>query len=50
MTESKVKYVLLDFDNNPIRYFDYPANNTEKIVEKQMTYDELHKLLGDCLI
>ena len=45
-----MKYVLLDDDGQPVRYFDYPAINTVKIVEPKLTYDELQQKVGDCLL
>jgi hypothetical protein len=46
---SKFTYVLLDFDNNPIRYYDYPATGSIKIEVKTKTHDELYDELGGCL-
>jgi len=43
-------WVLLDFDGNPIRYYDYPAQGTIKVEEQKLTFDEMIKLLGECLL
>jgi hypothetical protein len=46
---SKFTYVLLDFDNKPIRYYDYPATGSIKIEIPPKSIDELYIELGDCL-
>lgn len=33
------KYVLLDDEGNPVRYFDYPADGTVEIVEPKHEID-----------
>lgn len=45
-----MKYVLLDDDDQPVRYFDYPAEGAVEIVEPKLTYDELAKEVGECLL
>lgn len=45
-----MKYVLLDDDGKPVRYFDYPAEGAVEIVEPKLTYDELADQVGDCLL
>lgn len=44
------KYVLLDEEGNPVRYFDYPHEGAVEIKEKQYTLDELFELCGECLL
>ena len=46
----KMKYVLLDDEGQPIRYFDYFAEGTVEIVEPKLTYDELLEKVGECLL
>lgn len=43
-------WVLLDFDGQPIRYYDFPAEGTVEVKEKTYTYVELLELIGECLI
>ena len=43
-------WVLLDFDNNPIRYYDYPAKGTVEGVVKKLTFDEMIEQLGEALL
>ena len=43
-------WVLLDDENQPVRYFDYPAEGAVEIVEPKLTYDELADQVGDCLL
>ena len=45
-----MKYVLLDDEGQPIRYFDYPAECTVEIKEPEMTFDELLEKVGECLL
>lgn len=45
-----MKYVLLDDDGQPIRYFDYPAEGTVEIKEQELTFDELLEKVGECLL
>ena len=45
-----MKYVLLDDEGHPIRYFDYPAEGTVEIKEPEMTFDELLETVGECLL
>ena len=40
-------WVLLDFDGNPIRYYNYPAKNTVKIKEEKLSYEQLLELHGE---
>lgn len=42
-----MRYVLLDFDGLPIRYFNYPATGT---VEITVSFDDLMDICGECLI
>lgn len=44
------RYVLLDDEGQPIRYFDYPAEGTVEIKEPKLTYDELLEEVGECLL
>lgn len=44
------KYVLLDDEGQPIRYFNYQAKGTVMIVEKKLTYSELMDVVGECLL
>ena len=44
------RYVLLDDEGKPIRYYDYPAVGSVKVVEKKLSFDELLKLNGECLL
>lgn len=44
------KYVLLDDEDQPIRYFDYPAEGTVEIKEPELTFDELLEKVGECLL
>jgi len=43
-------YVLLDDEDQPIRYFDYPAEGTIEIVEPKLTLDELFDKCGEALL
>lgn len=43
-------WVLLDDEDKPIRYYDYPAKNTVEIVEKKLTIEEMYEQLGECLL
>ena len=45
-----MKYVLLDDEGQPIRYFDYPAEGTIEIKEPELTFDELLEKVGECLL
>lgn len=45
-----MKYVLLDDDGQPVRYFDYPAEGAVEIVEPKLTYDELLDEVGEALL
>lgn len=45
-----MKYVLLDDDGQPVRYFDYPAEGAIEIVEQKLTYDELLDEVGEALL
>lgn len=44
-----MKYVLLDVDGQPVRYFDYPAEGAIEIVEPKLTYNELLDEVGEAL-
>lgn len=44
------KYVLLDDDGQPVRYFDYPAEGAVEIKEPELTFDELLEKVGECLL
>jgi hypothetical protein len=46
----KRKYVLLDDEGEPIRYYDYPHEGAVEIKEKTYTFDELFELYGECLL
>lgn len=43
----KFIYALLDFDNKPIRFFNYPKENTVKLKVKPI---DLNLILGECLL
>lgn len=43
------KYVLLDDEGQPVRYYDYPAEGTVEIVEPELTFDELLDEVGEAL-
>lgn len=45
-----MRYVLLDEEGNPIRYFDYAHEGAVEIVEKKLSYIELIEQLGECLL
>ena len=45
-----MKYVLLDDDGQPIRYFDYPAEGAVEVKEPELTFDELLEKVGECLL
>lgn len=44
-----MKYVLLDDEGQPIRYFDYPAEGTVEVKEPELTFDELLEKVGEAL-
>jgi len=50
LTKDKIMWVLLDFDGEPIRYFNYEATGTVKVVEKKLTFDEMIEQLGDATL
>ena len=44
------KYVLLDDEGNPVRYFDYPADGTIEVKQekpKRMSMDEMIEQIGE---
>jgi hypothetical protein len=43
-------YVLLDDEGNVVRYFDYPAEGTVKVVEPKLTFDEMLDKCGEALL
>jgi hypothetical protein len=43
-------WVLLDFDGEPLRYYNYPATGTVEIVEKKLTFNEMIEQLGEALL
>ena len=43
-------WVLLDFDGNPIRYYDYPAQGTIEVKEVKLSFKELLEQLGEALL
>jgi hypothetical protein len=43
-------WVLLDFDGQPIRYYDFPAKGTVEVVVKKLTFNEMIEQLGECLL
>jgi len=45
-----MKYVLLDEEGNPIRYFNYPFKGAIEVVEKKLTLEEMFEQLGECLL
>jgi len=42
-------WVLLDFDGQPIRYYDFPAEGTVEVKVKKLSYKELLEQVGECL-
>lgn len=44
------RYVLLDDDGQPVRYYDYPAEYAVEILASKPTFDELLNEVGDCLL
>lgn len=47
---NKMKYVLLDEEGQPIRYFDYPAEGAVEVVEPKLTFDEMMDKFGEALL
>lgn len=47
---TKMKYVLLDDEGQPVRYFDYPAEGTVEVVEPKLTFDEMMDKFGEALL
>lgn len=45
-----MRYVLLDEEGNPIRYFDYAHEGAIEIVKKKLSLEELFEELGECLL
>lgn len=46
-----MKYVLLDEEGKPVRYFDYPAEGTVPVPEEpKLNYEELLDACGDALL
>jgi hypothetical protein len=45
MDRRQMKYVLLDFEGEPIRYFDYPASGTVEVKEDPIDLSKME----DCL-
>ena len=43
-------WVLLDFDGEPIRYYNFPAKGTVEVVEKKLSLNELLEEVGECLL
>jgi hypothetical protein len=43
-------YVLLDDENQPIRFFDYPAEGTVEVIEPKLTFDEMMDKFGEALL
>jgi len=43
-------YALLDEEGNPVRYFNYPAEGTVEIKVSKMTFEQLIKKFGECLL
>ena len=47
------KYVLLDDEGNPVRWFDWEAPNTIEVKQekpKRMSMDEMIEQIGECLL
>jgi hypothetical protein len=44
------KYVLLDDEGKPVRYFDYPAEGTVEVKEPKLTYSELIDKCGEAML
>jgi hypothetical protein len=42
-------WVLFDFDGQPVRYYDFPAEGTVKVEERTYTYKELLEIVGEAL-
>ena len=45
-----MKYVLLDDEGQPVRYFDFPAEGAVDIVEPKLTFDKMLEQIGECLL
>jgi hypothetical protein len=45
-----MKYVLLDYEGNVVRYFDYPAEGAVEVVEPKLTFDEMLDKFGEALL
>ena len=44
-----MKWVLLDFEGLPIRYYNYPAKGTIEIKEETLSYNQLLEIVGEAL-
>ena len=44
-----MRWVLLDFDGQPIRYYNFPAKGTIEIKEVKLSYNELMDIVGEAL-
>lgn len=42
-------WVLFDFDGQPVRYYDFPAEGTVEVKEPTYTYTELLEKVGEAL-
>lgn len=42
-------WVLFDFDGQPVRYYNYPAEGTVEVKEPTYTYLELLEKVGEAL-
>jgi hypothetical protein len=45
-----MNYVLLDDEDNVVRYFDYPAEGAVEVVEPKLTFDEMLDKFGEALL
>ena len=48
--QGRVMWVLLDFDGEPIRYYNYPATGTVEVAVKKLSYTEIIEQLGEALL
>jgi len=43
-------WVLLDFDGQPVRYYNYPAQGAVEVKEVKLSFNEMIEQLGECLL
>lgn len=44
------KWVLLDDEGLPVRYYNYEAEGTIEIKEVKLNFDEMIEQIGECLL